>query len=91
MRITLLPGFGRTQTRCGSRSCQANPIQRKSVGTVSPVANILALLGSLFFCGSVGADCIDYGDYLHRVGGVNTPGYARGEDGHSGRYGARSQ
>jgi hypothetical protein len=42
------------------------------------VTTIIALLGSLVLCGFAGADCIDYGDYLHWVGSVDTPDDARG-------------
>ena len=41
----------------------------------------LASLAAALLCLSfdmAGAECIDYGDYLHRVGSVDTPGYAYG-------------
>ena len=39
--------------------------------------SLVFLLGSLRV-GPGGADCIDYGDYLHWVGSVDTPGKAWG-------------
>lgn len=35
-------------------------------------------MGCVCVAGAVSADCIDYGDYLHWVGGVDTPGNAAG-------------
>ena len=35
-----------------------------------------AAAGCICFVGVAGAECIDYGDYLHWVGSVDTPGEA---------------
>ena len=50
----------------------------RSVSTGLCVALVLATLGSFLACRSVSAQCIDYGDYVHWVAGVRTPGYAEG-------------
>ena len=42
--------------------------------TLSVVLLTLLLVPSL----ALSQDCIDYGDYMHWVGGVDTPGSARG-------------
>jgi hypothetical protein len=44
------------------------------------LAPAILALGVGWLCCPVaaGAECIDYGDYLHWCGGVDTPGEARG-------------
>ena len=44
---------------------------------VGPVV-VAAATACVCSFGSAGADCIDYGDFLHWVGSVDTPGNARG-------------
>ncbi|MFH1843494.1 MAG: hypothetical protein ABIF77_09845, partial [bacterium] len=48
------------------------------VGVRPRLAFLAVAVLSLFGTGSTFAQCIDYGDYVHWVGGVDTPGDAYG-------------
>ena len=56
------------------------PLSHAHSRRVSPARNrlgwalVAATMAYVCCFGSSGADCIDYGDYLHWVGGVQTPG-----------------
>ena len=43
-------------------------------------ASLIAAALAVMLAGSAAADCIDYRDYLHWVGSVDTPGEAYGVD-----------
>jgi hypothetical protein len=62
------------------RRCSVRTPRRlgKLMGTRFGLAALTVALGVASSFGSARADCIDYGDYLHLDGGVDTPGYARG-------------
>ncbi len=64
----LIAGFSRRGT----------PLGGGGLGRRTGVAVLVAAVGCVCLIGSAGAECIDYGDYLHWVGSVDTPGSAYG-------------
>jgi len=62
----------------GSFLCRMRSRTLRSFGVRLCLAVCLAALGLVLAYGSAVAQCIDYGDYLHWVGRVQTPGYAYG-------------
>jgi len=54
----------------------ATPDRIARFGTVSRLGSMLVALVGWLCMGVASAECIDYGDYLHWVGGADTPGDA---------------
>ncbi|MFB3909771.1 MAG: hypothetical protein ACE15D_15350 [Candidatus Eisenbacteria bacterium] len=48
----------------------------KATALATDLLVLLVLLGSVSLCWPASAGCIDYGDYLHLLGGVDAPGSA---------------